>query len=91
MAAALFLGFLALTAMFVIALIARFLNGRTAFRVLAGLCVWFAYVGLLGYSGLARNAEMRPPGATLIILPVFVFIVLFAIKTPSGAAMAFPV
>jgi hypothetical protein len=86
----LFIGFLVLTAMVVLALTARYLNSRTAFRVLAGLAVWFAYVGLMGYSGVARNAAMRPPGVAFIVVPVFVFVVVFAFKVPSAAALALP-
>jgi hypothetical protein len=90
MVATLFIGFLLLTAMAVVALTTRYLNGRTALRVLAGLVVWFVYVGLMGYCGVARNAAMRPPGIAFIVVPVLVFIVVFAFKLPSAAAQAFP-
>src|SRR5271165_608557 len=43
----LFLGFVALMAAVVVALSARYLNGRTAFAITAGLFVWLIYVGLL--------------------------------------------
>jgi hypothetical protein len=71
MTAALFTVFLALMAAVVVALTARYVNCPTAFRVLAGLSVWFAYVGLMGYSGVARNASMRPPGVAFIVVPVW--------------------
>ena len=51
MTATLFLGFVAMMAAVVVALIARYLNRRAAFAVLAGLSVWFIYAGLLGYFG----------------------------------------
>ena len=92
MIATLFLGFLAMMATIVVALSARYLNGRTAFGVLAGLCVWFIYVGLMGYFGVVRNTAMRPPGIAFIVVPVFVFIFLFIVRSSADArvALAFP-
>ena len=72
----LFLGFVALMAAVVVALSARYLNGRTAFVITAGLFVWLIYVGLLGYFGVVRNAAMRPSGIAFIFFPVLVFLVL---------------
>jgi hypothetical protein len=75
-----------------VALTARYVNRPTAFRVLAGLSVWFAYVGLMGYSGVARNASMRPPGVAFIVVPVLGFVVILAFKVRSSTlALAFPV
>jgi hypothetical protein len=94
MTATLFIGFLALTAMVVVALCARYLNGRTAAGVLAGLSVWFIYVGLMGYFGVVRNTATRPPGIAFILLPIVVFLVvvfilLFKVRPPA-VAVAFP-
>jgi len=61
MISALFLGFVAIMATVVVALIACYLDGRAAFRVLAGLFLWFIYAGLLGYFGIVKNTAMRPP------------------------------
>jgi len=66
----LFLGFVALMAAVVIALSARYLSGRTAFLITAGLFVWLICVGLLGYFGVVKNAAMRPPGIAFIFVPV---------------------
>jgi hypothetical protein len=44
----------------VVALIASYIDRRTAFGVLAGLCAWFLYVGLMGYFGVVKNTAMRP-------------------------------
>ena len=76
MTSTLFLGFVAIMATVVIALIARYLNRRAAFRVLAGLSVWFIYAGLLGYFGVLQNTAMRPPGIAFLVGPVIVFILL---------------
>ena len=90
----LFLGFVALMAAVVVALSARYLNGRTAFVITAGLFVWLIYVGLLGYFGVVRNAAMRPPGIAFIFVPVLVFLVLsvLGLRSSAGArvALAFP-
>jgi|SRR6202041_1501022 len=94
MTATLFLGFVATMAAVVVALIARYINRRTAFRGLAGLCVWFAYAGLLGYFGVIKNTAMRPPGIAFLLLPVlfFLFLSIVFIVRPAGArlAQAFP-
>src|SRR5260370_17591344 len=90
----LFLGFVALMAAVVVALSARYLNGRTAFAITAGLFVWLIYVGLLGYFSVVRNAAMRPPGIAFIFVPVLVFLVLsiLGLRSSAGArvALAFP-
>jgi len=46
----LFVGFVVLMAAFVVALSARYLNGRTAFAIAAGLSMWLIYVGLVDIS-----------------------------------------
>jgi hypothetical protein len=90
MTAILFIVFLVATAIAVVALAARYVNTGAAFRLLAGLSVWFLYMGLMGYFGVARNAAMRPPGAAFILVPVVVFIVIFVFKARS-LAIPFPV
>jgi hypothetical protein len=92
MIATLFLGFVAMTAVVVVVLCARYLNGRTALGVLAGLSVWFVYAGLLGYFGVLQNTAMRPPGIAFLVGPVIVFILLFIVRSYADArvALAFP-
>jgi hypothetical protein len=94
MIATLFLGFVAMMAAIVAALVARYLNDRTAFRVLAGMSVWFLYAGLLGYFGVLKNTAMRPPGVAFLLVPVvfllFLFIV-FAVRSSAGARLALAV
>ena len=88
----LFLGFVALMAAVVVALSARYLNGRTAFVIASGLFVWLIYVGLLGYFGVVRNAAMRPPGIAFIFVPVLVILVLsiLGLRSSAGARVALP-
>ena len=89
-----FLGFVALTTAVVVLLIARYGNVRSAFGVLAALCAWFIYVGLLGYLGVIANTAMFPPGVALIFVPVVAFLVLFIVRVESSAgarlALVFP-
>jgi hypothetical protein len=92
---ALFLGFVATMAAVVVAFIARYINRRAAFRVLAGLCVWFLYAGLMGYFGVIKNTAMRPPGIAFLLLPVLLFLfvfILFIVRSVGGArlSLAFP-
>jgi hypothetical protein len=95
MTATFFLGFVALMTAVVVALIARYLDGRTAFRVLAGLAAWFLYAGLMSYFGVFRNTAMRPPGTAFLLVPVVLFLILFSVFVFSSAAgarvaLAFP-
>ena len=92
MTATLFLGFVAMMAAVVVTLIARYLNRRAAFRVLAGLSVWFIYVGLLGYFGVVKNTAMRPPGIAFVVVPVIVFLIFFIVRSSASArvVLAFP-
>jgi hypothetical protein len=92
MIATLFLGFVAMMAAIVVALVARYLNLRTAFGVLAGLSVWFTYAGLLGYFDLVKNTAMRRPGIAFIVVPVIVFLLFFIVRSSASArvALAFP-
>src|SRR6266849_1191018 len=85
MTSTLFLGFVAIMATVVIALIARYLNRRAAFRVLAGLSVWFIYAGLSGYFGIIKNTATRPPGIAFIVVPVLLFLILFIVRLSANA------
>jgi hypothetical protein len=92
MTSALFLGFVAMTVIVVIALIARYITRRAAFRVLAALSVWFIYAGLMGYFGVVKNTAMRPPGIAFIVVPILLFLILFIVRSSASArvALAFP-
>jgi hypothetical protein len=89
-----FLGFVVLMTAVIVLLSARYRNGRFAFGVLAALCAWFIYVGVLGYLGVIANTATFPPGITLIFVPVTVFLVLFVVRVVSSAgarvALVFP-
>ena len=88
----LFVGFVTVMVAVVVALSARYLNGRAAFGVLGGLCMWFIYVGLMAYFGVVQNTAMRPPGIAFIVVPVIVFLIIFIVRsfTDAGLALSFP-
>jgi len=88
MTSSLFLGFLAVVALSLAALCARYLPRRATAVVFIALPVWLLYVGLLSYFGVVRNPALRPPGIAYILLPVFLFAFLFAIRSPAGARVA---
>jgi hypothetical protein len=95
MAGTAFLGFLAVMVAVVVALIARYLDRRAAFRVLVGLAVWLLYVGLMNYFGVFGNDAMRPPGPSFLLAPIVLFLCVFVIfmvrsTAGSGIALAFP-
>ena len=95
MTAALFIGFVGMMSAIVVALVARYLNLRTAFRLLAALSLWFIFAGLLGYFAVIKNTAMRPPGIVFFMGPVVLFLVFFTMfvaRSTAGErlAMAFP-
>ncbi len=93
MTAALFLLGVVLLATSVMLLVRRYLPVRTARLVMLALPLWLVYVGLLSWRGVVADATLRPPGVSFILLPVFVFISLFAVRSASGLQMAvsFPI
>lgn len=94
MTAGFFLGFVAMMTAVVVAIIARYLARRAAFRVLAGLAAWFLYAGLMSYFGVFRNMAMRPPGTAFLLVPIllFLFFVIVFMARSAGLriALAFP-
>src|SRR5271154_2928615 len=79
----------------VVTLVARYLNARSAFAVLAGVAAWLTYVGLLAYSGVLKKTAMRPPGTVFLLVPILLFLFLFfvfVVRSTAGAriALAFP-
>jgi hypothetical protein len=95
MVATLFVGFVGMMAAIVVTLVARYLNARSAFAVLALMAAWLTYVGLLAYLGVFKNTAMRPPGTVFLLVPVLLFLFLFFVfvfRSSTGArvALAFP-
>jgi hypothetical protein len=92
MSATLFIGFVTVAAAAVVLLVARYVNRRAATGVLAALCLWFIYAGLLGYFGVLRNTSMRPPGIAFVVVPVVFFLIVFIVRASASPrlALAFP-
>jgi hypothetical protein len=95
MTAILFVAFVAIMAALVVATIARYLGGRAAGWVLAGLLLWITYAGLLGYLGVLKNMTTHPPGIVFLVAPVLLFLLVFlvfVVLSNAGArvALAFP-
>jgi len=88
MTSSLFLGFLAVVALSLAVLCARFLPRRATAVVFIALPTWLLYVGLLAYFGVVRNPALRPPGMVYILLPVLIFVLLFVIRSPAGGRVA---
>ena len=88
----LFILFLAIMTIGIVAATARYLGTRAAKLLLAGLCVWFAYVSLLAHSDVLRSVTMRPPGITFLGIPILIFLLISSVwlSTRSRIALAFP-
>lgn len=80
MTAATFLGFVASVAAMLVVLTARYLNYQTAVRLAVSLSLWLIYSGLMGYWGVFRNITLRPPGATFLLVPVALFLLLIILR-----------
>ncbi len=91
MTATYFLAFVVLVAGVVMAAGVRYLHGRGATALLAGLPLWLVYVGTLSYLGVVRDPTVRPPGIVFVVLPVTLFVLFLAGSETGGrAAAAFP-
>jgi hypothetical protein len=91
MTAALFINFLAVMVAALVTLIASYVKSRSAVSVLASLCVWFIYAGLLAYWGVLRNTSTHPPGVVFLFGPVLLFLIVFVLfigRSTAGARLA---
>ena len=88
MTAALFLIGTVLLAALVLAASHRYLPAGMARWVAVGLPLWLLYVGLLSWTGTIADQALRPPGAVYIVVPVLLFVALFAVRSSRGAQVA---
>jgi hypothetical protein len=66
----------------------RYLS-RPEFIVLAaGLPLWLTYVGILSLLGVVRDTNLSPPGIAYIFGPIFLFMILFAVRSKAGGGVA---
>lgn len=82
------LSFVCLVTLAVIFTTFRYLGQRTGIAAAIILPVWLAYVGLLSYTGVVGDAERRPPGVALIVLPTILFIAVSLARGRLGARIA---
>jgi hypothetical protein len=88
MTAALFIAGAVMLAAAVLLAARRYLAAGAARAVALGLPMWLLYVGALSRSGVIADPSLRPPAVLFIMLPVFLFIGLFAVRSASGAKVA---
>jgi hypothetical protein len=85
---ALFIGYVAAVVICIAGLLLRYLPREVALRWLGGLGGWLVYAGILGYSGVVGDASLRPPGPAFLLVPVFLFVALFLVRSPAGERVA---
>ena len=92
MTATLFLGFVALMAVAVVATTAHYVGGRAGSGLGVALAGWLTYVGLLGYCGVTADTATRPPGLAFTGFPVALFLAVVIVRpaTFRRAAVAVP-
>jgi hypothetical protein len=83
-----FLGYLALVAALIAAVLFRFLPARVAGIGVAVLVGWLTYAGILGYSGAVAGQAFGIPGIVALVAPVFVFVAVVLVISPVGRYVA---
>lgn len=84
----LFLLFLGAMVAVVLGLATRYLSRRAAVATTAGLALWLAYAGTLGYLRVIIDPDVRPSGPALLLFPVFLFVALFLVRTDAALRIA---
>lgn len=83
----LFLGYVVVVAALAGAAALRYLRGPTRLVAVAILALWFVYAGTLGFLGIARDQDLRPPGLVYLVAPA-VLLVLFLARSAAGENLA---
>jgi hypothetical protein len=52
------------------------------------LAIWLAYAGAFSWFGLLRDPNLRPPGAGLLVGPVFTVLIIITGMLPAGRRLA---
>lgn len=86
----LFLVFVAIVVLLLAAGILRYLPRAYKKSALAGLIVWIAYTGMLGYAGVLANTALTPPGLFYLLAPSAMF-VMFMGASRTGLTLALSV
>lgn len=88
MTASLFAATVVLLAAAVMASARRYLTTGAVRLVTLAIPLWLGYVGVLSWTGVVADADRRPPGVIFILLPVFMFIGLFAVRSAAALKVA---
>ena len=88
MTAVLFIGGTALLGLLVVLTARRYLGASAGWISFAGLGGWLIYAGTIGASGILQNPALRPPAIVYVILPIFMFLASFAIRSRRGGKVA---
>ena len=83
----LFLGYVVVVAALASAAALRYLRGPGRLVAVGILALWFVYAGMLGFLGIARNQDLRPPGLVYLVVPA-AFLVLFVVRSAAGGKLA---
>lgn len=85
---ALFIGYVAFIVACIALLLSRYLPTNAFLLSLGGLGAWLVYGGVMGYAGIIGDASLRPPGPAFLLVPVFLFVVLFLARSSAGERLA---
>jgi hypothetical protein len=87
----LFLIFVTAISMLLAAGIVRYLPRNYKIPALAGLAVWIAYGGVIGYTGVMANVSTLPPGLFYMLAPIIMLAVFMArSRVGETIALSFP-
>jgi hypothetical protein len=86
----LFLIFVAAVSMLLASGIVRYLPRNYKIPALAGLAVWLAYGGVIGYTGVMANASTLPPGLFYMLAPI-IMLAVFMARSRVGETVALSV
>ena len=86
--ATLFLGYVALVAGTMGAILLRYLALRWAMIGVAIIAVWLGYAGIMGHSGVIGDPTRMPPGIFLLLTPIIAFVVFVLGRSPVGRYLA---
>ena len=84
----LFALFLAAMVVVVLGIAAHHLPRQTVAGITAGLTIWLAYSGTLGFLGVVANPDLRPPGPALLLIPVFLFVAFYLVRADGALRVA---
>ena len=83
-----FLVYVGVIAAILAGMLPRAFRGAGKVVALGFLAIWLAYAGVFSWFALLRDPSLRPPGATLLVGPVFAVLILITGVLPAGRRLA---